>query len=113
MEEKVEERKIMKKKRMSPGRRARRLREAYLINHIPEVFLKEICEALEAGTSLAVFLASKDVRVNAATEWLESDPKNFARVRASMKVGRLARKNLDLEEIQRFDELGVRIDQYE
>ena len=102
----------MNNKKMSPGRRARRLREAYLTNHIPEVFLKEICEALEAGTSLAVFLATKDVRVNAIEEWLESNPQNFARVRASMKVGRLVRKNQDILEIQRFNELGVRIDQY-
>ena len=102
----------MKDKRMSPGRQARRLREAYLTNHIPEAFLREICVALEAGTSLAVFLATKDVRVNAIEEWLESNPQNFARVRASMKVGRLARKNQDIQEIQRFNELGVRIDQY-
>jgi len=75
------------------------------------VFLKEICEALEAGTSLAVFLATKDVRVNAIEEWLESNPQNFARVRASRKVGKHARKKRDLKEIHKFNELGVFINQ--
>ena len=67
------------------------------------MFTKEICEALEAGTSLAVFLATKDVEeVNVIQRWWNRPTEFWLGFKGRLVT---SEKKKDLKEIHKFNEL--------
>ena len=99
----------MTAKKMSPGRRDRRYREAYLTQKEPEVFLDSLCSSLRAGDNLGHFLAKMDLRINTINEWLASDVQRWEKVQEALKSGRGVRRRRDLAEISRFQKLEVEL----